>query len=1192
MNVTITLIHENLQRWILVMDIIKKFINKKHSDMLQILGEQGELERKFPTGVQCGAYWNAIEWIEGKAHRRRVDCLILNSLGQLFIFNDHKKTAWYNPLKFYRVPGGSLEKNLTLEEVASLESKEEAGIVIPPRAWKNSGLSYTVKVPWKKDKIAKDIFKQSKVKMVGGKTYIMIGTYLGKTDESAVEAADNDMYKYGKFVDIETVSNILFKEHKQALNAHLNLNLSLNEEYVEDEDDDEINEYIEPISKIHQDLDAFEKTHEYGIGKDDELTANFIKEGTNPLPITAMANPEQTNYFLQVHGYNLRNFFIDMSDHFGGLYKGTPISDPERFSLDQIKEGLLYEREHSEHIPMRLKITLDHLTENPQYYSFLRSKQILPLSEDFKDGFADEAKRRAIKGDHSVKGLSKAVQYYLDNKFPGAGILTSELSRYSDSGVASIFEPWGPYYNFLLDDTSKEELAKGILVEREHTQDLNKTMRIALDHLLVHHTYYTVLEEAEKEAESYLSEDNLPTRTLKDILGVEEQLKINDFDKLYDEVIKDRIENGKLYIYFTNSGTSLSKAIVAVTKDPFNHVGIAFDKKLETMISFDIKGGGLVYQHPLISFNRTTIFELHVINITKEDTRVIFSFLKKLSTSNKYNFSSLLKSYILGFESQIIDKKGIYHFTCATFVYFILTMIGVEFNFKEKISPSKVAPYDILKYIKKDRIKFVKSGNLFEYYYKCFGIRNDNVDIWRYGVKIIDSAVGTTKDQKVSILGNKVTVFPMNESFEDTQTLDEVGLNREDKQNHRGVSAVFKHPNDERVLILYHEKFKGWCLPMGKVSTGETLLSCLHREMEEELGISIQHATPIHSFKAVYQVGENHQVAVDNTIFQIDRYAGKITNLEPHKHSAMKWASLSTLARLDNALDNVVAYLDITSDDLLDSVSESTELIDYVLQEKQLTAAERNELSEDKFGYVDKEGKAHYPLHDANHVRAAIAMFKHCPKEYKDVLRKKLMRKAKMFGVHYDKKKLLSVGDKSTNIKEFLNKNSNSFSIVPNKKKKGITEVSVMVDILSFKEINEWVAVQQQNKNVMLTEVQQFYPLFTISTEGNIDPDFYKKKILSSKELCTVLEKAKVRLNMFVNEHAESKTLGVKVRVLFKEELEECLNALHIGSVVFNETANILPIFNFVSTAPIQLYGNFSDAPLLESLSLTTTIYQ
>ena len=58
-------------------------------------------------------------------------------------------------------------------------------------------------------------------------THLYIATYNGKYNGFINEYdLDNDMYKYGKFYDIDKVSNILLDEHKFALSTIMNKDLS------------------------------------------------------------------------------------------------------------------------------------------------------------------------------------------------------------------------------------------------------------------------------------------------------------------------------------------------------------------------------------------------------------------------------------------------------------------------------------------------------------------------------------------------------------------------------------------------------------------------------------------------------------------------------------------------------------------------------------------------------------------------------------------------------------------------------------------------------------------------------------------------------------------------------------------------------------------------------------------------------
>lgn len=63
-----------------------------------------------------------------------------------------------------------------------------------------------------------------------------------------------------------------------------------------------------------------------------------------------------------------------------------------------------------------------------------------------------------------------------------------------------------------------------------------------------------------------------------------------------------------------------------------------------------------------------------------------------------------------------------------------------------------------------------------------------------------------------------------------------------------------------------------------------------------------------------------------------------------------------------------------------------------------LTEQERDRLEKGDFAYVDKEGGEHLPIHDAEHVRAAIARFNQTHFESaaaKEAARKKILAAAR-----------------------------------------------------------------------------------------------------------------------------------------------------------------------------------------------------
>ena len=71
----------------------------------------------------------------------------------------------------------------------------------------------------------------------------------------------------------------------------------------------------------------------------------------------------------------------------------------------------------------------------------------------------------------------------------------------------------------------------------------------------------------------------------------------------------------------------------------------------------------------------------------------------------------------------------------------------------------------------------------------------------------------------------------------------------------------------------------------------------------------------------------------------------------------------------------------------------------------ELTEKKRDQLKKDQFAYVDNEGGEHLPIHDASHVRNAIARFNQThfeSKAAKERARKKILAAAKRHDIEVD----------------------------------------------------------------------------------------------------------------------------------------------------------------------------------------------
>jgi hypothetical protein len=70
-----------------------------------------------------------------------------------------------------------------------------------------------------------------------------------------------------------------------------------------------------------------------------------------------------------------------------------------------------------------------------------------------------------------------------------------------------------------------------------------------------------------------------------------------------------------------------------------------------------------------------------------------------------------------------------------------------------------------------------------------------------------------------------------------------------------------------------------------------------------------------------------------------------------------------------------------------------------------LSTKDRDKLRRDQFAYVDRDGGEHLPIHDAAHVRNAIARFNQTDfesKAAKERARKAILRAAERFDIEVD----------------------------------------------------------------------------------------------------------------------------------------------------------------------------------------------
>ena len=122
-----------------------------------------------------------------------------------------------------------------------------------------------------------------------------------------------------------------------------------------------------------------------------------------------------------------------------------------------------------------------------------------------------------------------------------------------------------------------------------------------------------------------------------------------------------------------------------------------------------------------------------------------------------------------------------------------------------------------------------------------------------------------------------------------------------------GIGAIIKNKNNE-ILMMKHNKFNLWTIPIGKVDINEDIEDGVIRELFEELSIKAQRMQELATGNVTYKKDYGN-LDVKIYIFEILKYKGEIKNKEPHKHSELKWMTLDEIKKISKHSDATKIYL-------------------------------------------------------------------------------------------------------------------------------------------------------------------------------------------------------------------------------------------------------------------------------------------
>lgn len=164
---------------------------------------------KFVYGLNGSA--NAVVKEAEGNFRVRVETLILKD--DKVMINNTQKLNQYGRL--YKIPGGSIEPGLTLEESAAKECREEvrANVVDLKYCCKIKNLYKEIIPEWHKR-----LLWPLGLKYVGSLTYVFVAQYKDYFDGFIKEQDQElEMLEGCKFYNIDEIENILCNEHKEIL---------------------------------------------------------------------------------------------------------------------------------------------------------------------------------------------------------------------------------------------------------------------------------------------------------------------------------------------------------------------------------------------------------------------------------------------------------------------------------------------------------------------------------------------------------------------------------------------------------------------------------------------------------------------------------------------------------------------------------------------------------------------------------------------------------------------------------------------------------------------------------------------------------------------------------------------------------------------------------------------------------------
>lgn len=172
------------------------------------------------------------------------------------------------------------------------------------------------------------------------------------------------------------------------------------------------------------------------------------------------------------------------------------------------------------------------------------------------------------------------------------------------------------------------------------------------------------------------------------------------------------MEEKRIYIVLTDTGTLFTRFIKLYTKKSFNHASLSFDKSLTEVYSFGRKTpsnpfiGGFVKENMKSHFFNQAKCRVYSCTVSSAQYQKMISYIQKINNEKSLYRYNLLGLFGIPFNMQINRK---YAFFCSQFVATVLLECECV-NFSKP--PSLITPHEL---IKNGDFSLVYEGNLQDY---------------------------------------------------------------------------------------------------------------------------------------------------------------------------------------------------------------------------------------------------------------------------------------------------------------------------------------------------------------------------------------------------------------------------------------------------------------------------------------------